>query len=95
MLKTFDPVSGATLRYHTSKAAEVSRLVQMLGRLGGRMAGVTPAAEEDDPMPDAPEAADSGAQTPVVAAPAAGGGGQQQQGGGGGGGKGKKKKGKR
>ncbi|KAL1842832.1 hypothetical protein VTJ49DRAFT_3999 [Mycothermus thermophilus] len=40
VLKTFDPASGVTLKYKTSKAAEVSRLVQMLGTLGRRMAGV-------------------------------------------------------
>jgi len=94
VLKTFDPVSGVALRYRTTKAAEVSRLVQMLGALAKRMAAV-PVAEggdEDVPMQDAPEAvpaAGSGTQTPVV------GGGQQQQQQGGGGGKGKKKKGKR
>lgn len=76
----------------------MSRLVQMLGGLGRRMAGVAPGPGEDagagagllsvdEPMPDA----GSEAQTPVVAAAS----GQQQQQGGGGGAKGKKKKGKR
>lgn len=93
-LRTFDPVSGAALRYRTTKAAEVSRLVQMLGALAKRMAAVpVEEGDEDVPMRDAPEATTaaaggSGTQTPVPA------GGQQQQGGGGGG-KGKKKKGKR
>ncbi|KAK1750662.1 signal recognition particle 9 kDa protein-domain-containing protein [Echria macrotheca] len=40
VLKTYDPVSGVALKYKTSKAAEVGRLVQMLGTLGRRMAGV-------------------------------------------------------
>jgi len=98
VLKTFDPNSGVTLKYKTSKAAEVTRLVQMLGQLGRRMAAlpVSDNAKEDVAMGDAPEAGaeGSGVQTPVtpaVPAPAAGAGG----GGGGGGGKGKKKKGKR
>ena len=98
VLKTFDPNSGVTLKYKTSKAAEVTRLVQMLGQLGRRMAAlpVSDNAKEDVAMGDAPEAGaeGSGVQTPVTPAvpvPAAGAGG----GGGGGGGKGKKKKGKR
>ncbi|KAG9243506.1 signal recognition particle 9 kDa protein-domain-containing protein [Calycina marina] len=36
-LKTFDPVSGTTLKYKTNKAAEVSRLIQILGRLARGM----------------------------------------------------------
>lgn len=40
VLKTFDPTSGVTLKYKTSKAAEVGRLVQMLGVLGRRMGGL-------------------------------------------------------
>ena len=94
MLKTFDPHSGVCLKYKTSKAAEVSRLVQMLGTLGRRMAALPVAPGQDEPMADAPaadaEAAapESGAQTPVPA-PA------QGQSTGGAGGKGKKKKGKR
>ncbi len=92
VLKTFDPHSGVCLKYKTSKAAEVSRLVQMLGTLGRRMAALPAAAGQDEPMADAPaadaEAAapESGAQTPVPA-PVQG---QQPRGG-----KGKKKKGKR
>ncbi|KAK0753071.1 signal recognition particle 9 kDa protein-domain-containing protein [Schizothecium vesticola] len=39
VLKTFDPTSGVSLKYKTSKAAEVGRLVQMLGVLGRRMGG--------------------------------------------------------
>lgn len=98
VLRTYDPASGAVLRYRTSKAAEVAHLVQMLAGLGRRMAALPP-REEEPPAPEAPAKAapdegGSGAQTPVPGVsqvlP------QQQQGGpsGGGGGAGKKKKGK-
>ncbi|KAM0270244.1 hypothetical protein ACHAQH_009501 [Verticillium albo-atrum] len=46
VLKTFDPVSGVTLRYKTHKAAEVSRLILSLGRLGRGMASLPETAEE-------------------------------------------------
>ncbi len=55
-LKTYDPVSGAALKYRTTKAAEVSRLVLVLGQLGRRMAGLPPAADgaaADEAMIDA------------------------------------------
>ena len=102
-LKTYDPASGATLKYRTTKAAEVGRLVQALGRLGARMAGLPPPADgEDVAMAEAPATAAEGAEAGAGAGKAAEKGGQpqpqqqqQQQGGGGGGGKGKKKKGKR
>ncbi|KAJ9152163.1 hypothetical protein NKR19_g4629 [Coniochaeta hoffmannii] len=100
-LKTYDPVSGACLKYRTVKLAEVGRLMQLLGnRLARTQAGV-PVREdgeagEDVVMADAAGEAGSGVATPVggggekgVADKAAGGGG------GGGGGKGRKKKGKR
>ncbi|KAF7548833.1 hypothetical protein G7046_g8540 [Stylonectria norvegica] len=52
-IKTFDPVSGVTLKYRTTKAAEVSRLIySSLGKLGRNMAAVPEAPEEL--MPDAP-----------------------------------------
>ncbi len=75
----------------------MSRLVQMLGNLGRRMAALPP-PKQDEPMADVPvlegaEATGSGAQTPVPAA--AGHTPTQPQQGGGGSGKGKKKKGKR
>ncbi|KAI3398467.1 hypothetical protein diail_9148 [Diaporthe ilicicola] len=100
IIKTFDPHSGVCLKYKTTKAAEVSRLVQLLGSLGRKMAA----------LPDAPapavaveDEAAAGTATPPVGGPggAAGAGQSAQQvpggaaGGGGGGGKGKKKKGKR
>lgn len=93
IIKTFDPHSGVCLKYKTTKAAEVSRLVQLLGALGRKMAALpdapAPAAVEDE--------AAAGTATPPVGGPggAAGGGqaAQQAQGGaGGGGGQGKKKK---
>ncbi|CZT41066.1 uncharacterized protein RSE6_00748 [Rhynchosporium secalis] len=39
-LKTYDPQSGTTLKYSTNKGAEVSRLIQILGRLARGMAGL-------------------------------------------------------
>ncbi|EFW98821.1 hypothetical protein CMQ_4673 [Grosmannia clavigera kw1407] len=96
VLKAVDPASGVCLRYETTKAAEVSRLVQLLGQLSRRQAGLAAAQEtaEDVAMTEAePTAASTptpAGQTPTQApAPAP----QQQQTGGGG--KGKKKKGKR
>jgi len=91
-LKTYDPASGTTLKYSTYKAAEVARLIQILGRLARPMAGL-PNIKEDIAMIDsAPAEVGSGVATPVVETPAAGGkpGGQ-----GGAGGKKSKKKGKK
>lgn len=95
IIKTFDPHSGVCLKYKTTKAAEVSRLVQLLGSLGRKMAA----------LPDAPapavsaveDEAAAGTATPPVGGPggAAGAGQAAQQaqpGAGGGGGQGKKKK---
>lgn len=95
IIKTFDPHSGVCLKYKTTKAAEVSRLVQLLGSLGRKMAA----------LPDAPapavatvdDEAAAGTATPPVGGPggAAGSGQAAQQaqaGAGGGGGQGKKKK---
>ncbi|KAI0180484.1 signal recognition particle 9 kDa protein-domain-containing protein [Hypoxylon sp. FL1284] len=104
-LKTYDPRSGACLKYRTAKAAEVSRLILSLGRpLAARMAALPLPEAADDVMADAPPAEEGGA--PAVAGGdggAAGAGGkpqggrqqQGQQGGGGGGGKGKKKRNKK
>ncbi|KJR86171.1 uncharacterized protein SPSK_02773 [Sporothrix schenckii 1099-18] len=101
VLKTVDPASGVCLKYETTKAAEVSRLVQLLGQLSRRQAGLvagTASAEEqadDVAMAEAAATAadESGAAPSPAPTPAPA---QQQQGGGGGGGvKGKKKKGKR
>ncbi|KAK4176233.1 signal recognition particle 9 kDa protein-domain-containing protein [Triangularia setosa] len=101
VITTFDPKSGASLKYKTSKAQEVGRLVQMLGTLAGRAAGKVEETREnkeegaDVEMTEAggekgeSAGVESGVATPAVV--------QQppQAGGGGGGGKGKKKKGKR
>ncbi|PQE25070.1 wd repeat protein [Rutstroemia sp. NJR-2017a BVV2] len=38
VLKTYCPETGVSLKYKTNKAAEVSRLIQILGRLGRVMA---------------------------------------------------------
>jgi len=100
-LKTFDPASGATLKYRTNKAAEVSRLIQILGRLARPMSGL-PEVKEDVPMVSAGAGGDGegsgagGVGTPTVEnVPAVAGGGKPgQQAGGGLGGK-KKKKGKK
>ncbi|CAK7206737.1 hypothetical protein SEUCBS139899_009543 [Sporothrix eucalyptigena] len=96
VLKTVDPASGVCLKYETTKAAEVSRLVQLLGQLSRRQAGLVATGtsteeQEDVAMGDAPteEPAAAAAPSPVPTPTPA----QQQQGGGGG--KGKKKKGKR
>jgi len=68
-LKTYDPVSGTTLKYETDKAAEVGRLVLGLSRLGRGMAGL-PELKEDVDMGDG----GGEAEAPVMetkAAPAA------------------------
>ncbi|KAI9743862.1 MAG: hypothetical protein M1818_002596 [Claussenomyces sp. TS43310] len=75
-LKTFDPVSGVTLKYRTTKQQEVGRLFASLGRLGRHMAGL-PELKEDVAMTDVPVEAGaapavSGVGTPVAEkAPAA------------------------
>jgi hypothetical protein len=40
VLKTFDPQSGACLKYKTDQAAEANRLVRSLSALGQGMAGL-------------------------------------------------------
>lgn len=94
VIKTFDPVSGVALKYRTTKAAEVSRLITCLGALGRTMSTSKPAtldatAPKDEPMADAggEDTPAGGAATPVEKPQAA-------AGGGGAGGK-KKKKGKK
>lgn len=59
--KSYDPATGACLKYKTDKAAEVGRLVAALGRLAGEMAGVpesaattTEATTEAPPTPAEP-----------------------------------------
>ncbi|KAF3021918.1 hypothetical protein E8E14_007206 [Neopestalotiopsis sp. 37M] len=95
VLKTFDPKTGTTLKYKTSKAAEVSRLITSLGKLGRPMAGL-PALKDDVGVPalGAPESG-TGTPAPEKADPVQQAQQGQQPGGGAGGGKGKKKKGKR
>ncbi|THY19539.1 hypothetical protein D6D00_07672 [Aureobasidium pullulans] len=61
-LKTYDPISGTTLKYKTDKAAEVGRLVAAMKSLGREMAAL-PEIKQDITMTDADE-------TPVVEAAA-------------------------
>lgn len=71
VLKTYDPVSGVTLKYRTAKAAEVSRLVySALGRLGRAMAAV-PAEDIEEPMLDAPAGGEGATKDKLDAAAAA------------------------
>lgn len=84
VLKTYDAHSGVTLKYRTTKAAEVSRLVLALGRLGRGMAALPELRDED--MTDAPardeeaEARSGAAASQAPAqAPAAGGGGGKKK----------------
>ncbi|KAI0969293.1 hypothetical protein F4678DRAFT_439951 [Xylaria arbuscula] len=103
-IKTYDPKSGTCLKYRTTKAAEVSRLILSLGQLGRKMAAL-PTADADVVMADVGAAEEVG--TPGVEKVEVGGGsakGQSQtqtqpqgqgQGQAGGGGKGKKKRGKK
>ncbi|KAL2029217.1 hypothetical protein VTO58DRAFT_110247 [Aureobasidium pullulans] len=70
-LKTYDPISGTTLKYKTDKAAEVGRLVAAMGSLGREMAAL-PEVKGDITMTDADE-------TPVVEAAATPATAQQQQ----------------
>ncbi|KAL6793197.1 signal recognition particle 9 kDa domain-containing protein [Trichoderma sp. SZMC 28012] len=85
VLKTYDPVSGVALKYRTTKAAEVTRLMYAaMGRLGRAQAGVQDVPEETMQDADAVETP-QGEQMPTQQQPAAGAGG---------GGK-KKKKGKK
>ncbi|KAK3179568.1 hypothetical protein K4F52_008985 [Lecanicillium sp. MT-2017a] len=94
VIKTYDPVSGVTLKYRTTKAAEVTRLVgTALGRLGRGMAALPDLPEEAMDVDAAAPAGGAGAaDADAPAAPAAQQGKGQASGGGGGGGGGKKKK---
>lgn len=86
VIKTFDPVSGVALKYRTTKAAEVSRLITCLGALGRTMSTSKPAtldaaaATKDEPMADAGgEDTPAGAATPVEKPQAAAGGGKKKK----------------
>ena len=59
-LKTYDPVSGACLKYKTDKAAEVGRLVASMGTCGRIMAALPEKLEETDVM----EGVDGGVPVP-------------------------------
>ncbi|KAJ0168020.1 hypothetical protein CTA2_11202 [Colletotrichum tanaceti] len=91
VLKTFDPVSGVTLKYHTTKAAEVSRLITCLGTLGRTMSNSkAPVEVKDEPMADSAGAPTAGEEASAGASAGA----PTPAGAGGGSGK-KKKKGKK
>ncbi|KAI1212940.1 signal recognition particle 9 kDa protein-domain-containing protein [Annulohypoxylon truncatum] len=107
-LKTYDPHSGACLKYRTTKAAEVSRLILSLGQpLGARMAALPLPEAADEvmfdvgatPAEEKGEAAVSGSAGAKVESKGEGKSEGKAQGGGsgagGGGGKGKKKRGKK
>jgi hypothetical protein len=64
-LKTFDPVSGATLKYSTIKQAEVARLIQILGRLARPMAGLPEVKEDLADVVEGEGKVESGVTTPV------------------------------
>ncbi|RFU24833.1 hypothetical protein B7463_g11502, partial [Scytalidium lignicola] len=95
-LKTYDLASNTTLKYRTTRGAEVSRLIQILGRVARPMCGLPEVKEEvGDAAATAGDAmvldggSGSGVATPLTeAAKPKGGAGQQ---GGAGGKKGKKK----
>lgn len=76
-MKTYDPVSGTTLKYKTDKAAEVGRLVLSLSRLGREMAGLPELAEEDVKMEgtetEVKEESGTASLIPAAPAPAQGG----------------------
>ncbi|KAL8717467.1 MAG: hypothetical protein Q9225_005290 [Loekoesia sp. 1 TL-2023] len=99
VLKTYDPVSGACLKYKTDKAAEVGRLVSALGKCGKVMSGL-PLEEDVDTEGGGVELKEVKEevteQKPAVSGKEGGKSPAQGQGQGkGGGGGGKKKKGKR
>ncbi|KAA6408600.1 MAG: hypothetical protein FRX48_07682 [Lasallia pustulata] len=75
ILKTYDPVSGACLKYRTDKAAEVGRLMAALGRCGRVMAALPERAEEVQAQPEkvVGEGAGTGRSTPVAEAKGAAG----------------------
>ncbi|KAK1980571.1 signal recognition particle 9 kDa protein-domain-containing protein [Colletotrichum cereale] len=98
VLKTFDPASGVTLKYRTTKAAEVSRLITCLGTLGRTMSTSKASVEvKDEPMTDAANLAGGVAGAPAAGedTPVSGGAGAPTPAGAGGGGGKKKKKGKK
>ncbi|KAG4434592.1 hypothetical protein IFR05_009917 [Cadophora sp. M221] len=86
-IKTYDPQSGTTLKYSTNKGAEVSRLIQILGRLARGMAGLE---EKDEGVLGGEDVKDVKEEDVGTAAPVVKSAGQQQQQQGGKG-KGKKK----
>lgn len=69
-LKTYDPITGVALKYRTTKAAEVSRLILSLGRLGRAMAALPDVQEEEiAELPGKEEEAKPVQQQPQSSAP--------------------------
>jgi signal recognition particle protein SRP9 len=69
-LKTYDPITGVALKYRTTKAAEVSRLILSLGRLGRAMAALPDVQEEEiAELPAKEEEAKTTQQQPQASAP--------------------------
>jgi len=62
-LRTYDPVSGSLIKFKTSKAAVVGRLVAGLNRLAREQANVPEPVIGEGLVVDAPPA--SGTSTPV------------------------------
>ncbi|KAL9096830.1 MAG: hypothetical protein Q9165_000794 [Trypethelium subeluteriae] len=98
-LKTYDPASGVTLKYRTDQAAEVGRLVAVMGRLGRSMAALPDEEIKDEAATAAAEGAvgeqGTGRNTPIPEAASGDTKGGAGQGGGGQGGGKKKKKGRK
>ena len=81
-----------TLKYRTDQAAEVGRLVALMGRLGRSMAALPDEGPQDDTTLPEASVGEQGTGTNTPVPEAAGGGPKTGTGGGGGQGGGKKKK---
>ncbi|KYK54564.1 hypothetical protein DCS_06524 [Drechmeria coniospora] len=91
VIKTYDPVSGVTLKYRTTKAAEVSRLIySALGQLGRAMAALpvdvpgagtpgAPARSGDNANTEAKVAAETAVPTQQPQQPSQAGGGHKKK----------------
>jgi len=96
-LKTYDPVSGACLKYKTDKAAEVGRLVAALGTCARAMAALPEIVEDAETAEGVESGATGGEERIQKSAPkdSKSGQGKGATGGGGAGGGGKKRKGRK
>ncbi|KXS94332.1 hypothetical protein AC579_8449 [Pseudocercospora musae] len=89
-LKTYDPASGVVLKFQTDKAADVGRLINILGRAGRRMAALPEKQEALDVVMEDAATSDKPTSTADVTATPVSSDAKAKQGAGGG----KKKKGK-